>query len=53
MATDPAAGDDDADQRARDEQPPFLGSWRGVYALVLGALGALILACSIVSAVYK
>jgi len=36
-----------------DEPPPFLGSWRGVYTLVLGALAALIVACSIVSAVYK
>jgi hypothetical protein len=35
------------------EPPPFLGSWRAVYALVLGALALLIVACSVVSAVYR
>jgi len=26
-----------------DDRPPFFGSWTGVYAVVLGILGALIL----------
>jgi hypothetical protein len=46
MATEPPA-------REPDEPPPFLGSWRAVYALVLGGLVLLIIACSVVAAVYR
>jgi hypothetical protein len=49
MATDPARDGGGGD----DDRPPFAGSWRGVYALVLGALALLIVLCSVVAAVYR
>jgi hypothetical protein len=38
---------------ADDDRPPVLGSWRALYALVLGALGATIALFAVVSHVYR
>ena len=35
--------DRDTERRITDDRPPFFRTWTGVYALVLGVLGFLIL----------
>jgi hypothetical protein len=52
MAAEPTPPGGQLDLLDQDK-PPFAGSWRGVYALVLGALALLIALSSIVAAVYK
>ena len=42
-----------ASNQPEDDRPPFFASWRGMYLLVLGTLAAIIVAASIVSAVYR
>jgi hypothetical protein len=38
---------------AADDRPPILPSWGAAYALVLGALGLLVIFFSVVSRVYR
>ena len=38
---------------ADDDRPPVLGSWRALYALVLGALACLIALFAVLSSVYR
>jgi hypothetical protein len=38
---------------ADDERPPFLGSWRRVYLLVIGALAAEVVIGSLLSWIYR
>jgi len=47
MAAERGDGDDD------DDRPPFFASWRGMYALVLITLAALIALFTAVSVLYR
>ena len=41
-----------SDRPELDDRPPILGSWRNIYAVVIGTLIALIVAFTIVTKVY-
>ena len=48
----PVAADPGADRGQLEDRPPFL-TWRGIYALVLGALAAEVLLFSVLAAVLR
>jgi hypothetical protein len=44
---------DDPGKRISEDRPPFFRSWTGVYAVVLGFLGFLILAFHLFTRYYR
>jgi hypothetical protein len=46
---------DDRVESARpemDDKPPLLGSWRNIYAVVLGTLAIIIVVCALITRAY-